>query len=512
MAEESFADTLWTQILQLMRDMDTPAYLVGGTVRDEMLKNRPVTLADAPGSCDLDFAVPVDGLRLARRIADALGGAFYALDADRGVGRAVFTDEHGQTRILDVARFQGPDLIADLAGRDFTINAMALDISCDPPRLIDPYGGQADLQARQVRAVSMQSISRDPVRGLRAVRLAAQLGFEIEPHTQRLIQDSAPGLAGVSAERVRDELGKILSLPSTAAWLRQLDDLNLLAQVLPEVTALKGLAQTGRHRWDAYEHTLQAVASLETLLPLASAPLHSDIPFSGHVTEHLARLVTGGHSRRLLLTLATLLHDVGKPHTVTLEPDRRARFIGHDSLGATMAANIIRRLRFSSEAVRLVETVVRHHLRPLQLTWRGKPSKRATHRFFRDAGDAGIEVALLSLADNRATTGYDDQADPCSEAAHEYRALIETVTSLLDAYFNRQHSLVSPPPLLTGRDLIDKFGLQQGPDIGRLLTALQEAQATGQVMDRAQAEEWVRHAVRDRKLEISPPRLQGQRG
>ena len=122
--------------------------------------------------------------------------------------------------------------------------------------------------------------------------------------------------------------------------------------------------------------------------------------------------------------------------------------------------------------------------------------------YVRNRGDAGVEICLLSLADQRATVGYDDDADPSSEGARECRSLLETVTALLDAYFNRRQSVVAPPPLLTGRDLIDQFGLEQGPAIGRLLDALREAQATGQVENRDQAEEWVKRTVRDWRLEI----------
>jgi tRNA nucleotidyltransferase/poly(A) polymerase len=494
MTAESFSDTLLDQIVELIREMGTPAYLVGGTLRDELLKAQRVGATASSRPYDLDLAVPGDGLRFARRIADAFGGAYYPLDPERGVGRAVLTDDGGRVRDVDVSHFQGPDLMADLAGRDFTVNAMAWELTQDSSEVIDPHGGQADLQARQLRAVSDRSIRIDPVRGLRAVRLSAQLGFEIEPHTRRLIQDAAPDLAGVSAERVRDELAKILSLPSAADSLRQLDALSLLGEVLPEVTALKGLAQTGRHRWDAYEHTLRAVADLELLLPLDGTGLHPDVPYPERVADHLAVVLSGGHSRRLLLTLAATLHDVGKRDTATIDDEGRVRFINHEAVGATMAADMLGRTRFSTEAQRLVETIVRHHLRPLGLTWGGVPSKRAVHRFFRDTGDAGVEVALLSLADSRATVGYQD-ADDASRGADEYQPLLETVTALLDAYFNRQETVVAPPPLLTGRDLIDRFGLEEGPALGRLLAALREAQATGEVTDREQAEDWIRREI-----------------
>jgi putative nucleotidyltransferase with HDIG domain len=500
--EAQSGDELLAQVVQLLRVMGTPAYLVGGTVRDQLLGAPQTAGVGSSRPYDLDLAVPGDGLRVARQVADALGAAYYPLDAERGVGRIVLGGPpwllggpawllggHATgVRVVDVARFQGPDLEADLAGRDFTVNAMALDLGCDPPALIDPYGGQADLETRQLRAVSDRAMHRDPVRGLRAVRLAAELGFEIEPRTQSLIRAAAPGLGSVSAERVRDELVKILSLPAVADSLRRLDGLDLLAQTLPEVTALKGLDQTGHHRWDAYEHTLQTAAALERLLPLKDGSAHPDVPFPEQVSQHLALPVTGGYRRRLLLTLAALLHDIGKPETATLEPDGRTRFVDHERVGAALAADALRRLRFAGNAVRLVETIVRHHLRPLQLMWQGVVSRRAVHRFFRATGDAGVDIGLLSLADHQATLGGTADDD-------QWPLLLRTVGALLDAYFNRQEAVVSPAPVLTGRDLMDAFGLSEGPLIGRLLSALREAQAMGVVTSRAEAEEWVRRKL-----------------
>ena len=487
-------DPLLAQVIRILQEMGEAAYLVGGAVRDRLRGG-----AGSVCPTDLDFAAPGDGLRIARRIADALGAAFYPLDAERGVGRVVLiskreagpanegdaSPKETSRRIIDVARFQGPDLTADLAGRDFSVNAMAIDVTGAVPHLIDPHGGQADLRARRLRAVSDQALLNDPVRGLRAVRLQAELGFEIEAHTQTLIRAAAPGLALGSAERTRDEFAKILSLPAVADSLRRLDALNLLAAILPEVVTLKGLAQAGHHHWDAYEHTLQTVAALETLLPLDGAPLYPEIPFPDQVAGHLAEGVTGGQSRRLLLTLAAVLHDIGKRSTATAEPDGRTRFIGHERVGATVAADAVRRLRFAGEAVRRVEAIIRHHLRPLQLAWQGAINKRAIHHFFRDVGDVGVDVALLSLADHLATVGPDADDD-------QYPTLLETVKALLDAYFNQRQTVVAPPPLLTGDDLIGQFGLAQGPEIGRLLAALQEAQAVGQVTSREQAEAWAR--------------------
>jgi tRNA nucleotidyltransferase/poly(A) polymerase len=523
MSEKSYSratesDQLLDQVVQLLRDMDIPAYLVGGAVRDWLLGIKYGIWSD------LDFAVPGDGLSIARRVADTLGAAFYPLDAERGVGRIVLSVDQEPARVVDIARFQGPDLETDLASRDFTLNAMARDMTQVPPSFIDPHGGRADLRAKRLRAVSDRSLREDPVRGLRAVRLAVQLGFEIDPRTQKLIQAAACALVSVSAERIRDELVKILSLPAVADSFRALDMLGLLVEILPEVAALKGLTQTSPHCWDAYEHTLQTIDALETLLPISGTSPHPDVPFPDQVADHLATIVAAGHNRRLLLNLAASLHDVGKQHTATTEADGRIRFIDHERVGAEVAATVLHRLRFSGDEVRLVETIVRHHLRPLQLSCQGLPGqsslagslptrverrgggrtdhgagqgRRAIHRFFRATGDAGVDVALLSLADYRATSDYNADGDQCSERVSGYRDLRETVTVLLDTYFNHQQTVVTPKLLLTGRDLIQQFGLKPGPEIGRLLTALREAQAVGQVTSRKEAEAWMERRIKD---------------
>ena len=487
-------DPLAAKVIGLLRQIGTPCYLVGGTIRDALLALEPARAATSI-KFDLDFAVPADGLLMARRIADRLGGAFYALDARRDVGRVVFTIDPGTRRVVDVARFQGDTLADDLNQRDFSVNAMALDVNQSEPALIDPHGGYLDLQAGRLRAVSGQSMQADPLRCVRAVRLCAQLGFEIEAGTQALIQAAAPQLHRASPERLRDELMKILALPAADGSIRLMDTLGLLSSILPPVASLKGVAQSAPHRWDVFEHTLRTVEALEVWLPVAGAPAHSALPFAEQIHQHLSVETTGGYRRRRLLALAALLHDIGKPATLSREPSGRIRFLAHEVAGAELAASLLPALRFPRQAVRRVETVVRHHLRPLSLAAQGAASRRAVHRFYRDLGDAGVEVALLALADHQATVGPPD-------ADAGWPALLDTVHRLLDAYFNGHESIVAPPPLLDGHQLMQRFGLTPGPQLGQLLAELREAQAVGAVASREQAHAWVRERL---NAGISPP-------
>jgi len=189
----------------------------------------------------------------------------------------------------------------------------------------------------------------------------------------------------------------------------------------------------------------------------------------------------------LLLKLAALLHDIAKPQTKTIDEGGRMRFLGHANEGAAIAVNILERLRFSGKEVRLVEIMVRHHLRPGQMSHNELPSRRAIYRYFRDTGDAGIDILFLSLADHLATRGPQLNLDEWKEHAK----LVEYV---LSQRF-QEETLVSPPKLIDGHDLINVFGMRPGPKIGELLEAVREAQAAGELITRQDALTYIRNRL-----------------
>lgn len=489
-------DTLLGRIACWLREEGVEAYLVGGSVRDALLGR------GAQAFHDLDFAVPAGGLVLARRLANWLGGAFFPLDAERDTGRAVLTKPDGGRLYLDFARWRGDSLQTDLADRDFTINAMALGVTRgERVALIDPFGGQADLSAGVVRAVSEQSFAHDPARTLRAVRIEAELGFHLEPHTEALLRHAVPWLDRVSRERVRDELDRILAAPGAAGHVHRLDDLGLLALVLPEVIALKGVTQSLPHRTDVFTHTLQVLEVLEGLFawlwPGAGyTPLAKDgasaatrlAPWRGPLQAHLSQPTSGDRVRATLLKLAALLHDVGKPETRSEDEAGRIRFLGHEKGGAEIAARALGRLRFSSKEVALVRTTVVHHLRPLHLSKVEAVTHRAVYRFFRDAAAAGVDVTLLGLADQLGTRK--DALD-----LTEWQRALDVAAALLAGYYHRHREVISPPKLVNGRDLMRTFGLSPGPRLGELLERVREAQVEGLVSTREEALALVREIL-----------------
>ncbi|HET9766429.1 MAG TPA: HD domain-containing protein [Thermoanaerobaculia bacterium] len=485
----------------------TEAYLVGGAVRD-LLLGRPLV--------DLDLAVPRGAVALARRLADGLGAGFVTLDEERGVARIVWERE-GRRLEVDVADFRAADLAGDLCARDLTINALAMPLNGThgkaTPEIVDPAGGRQDLRDGVVRLLSPAVLRDDPLRTLRAVRVAAQLGFRLDERSAEWIAEAAPLLTAAAPERMRDEVWKCVVAPAPAATLRRLDDLGLLALVLPETVSAHGMAQSPPHREDVWQHSLSVVEQTAAVIALvqrlaageptgdADAALVAGLTsFAALLAERLARPLAAERSSRGHLLLAALFHDLGKPLTRSVGDDGRIHFYGHEQVGERLAAERLVALRFAQAEVQQVSRLVRHHMRPLQLQRATALSPRSLHRYHRATGEVAPEVCLLSLADNLAKG---------AERAHgAWPEFVARVAELLDAFFFRHDEVVAPPPLLRGGDLVAELGAPPGPWTGELLRALAEAQAAGEVRTREEATAlarawWRQHRPSDETVEAT---------
>jgi putative nucleotidyltransferase with HDIG domain len=477
----------------------TEAYLVGGAVRD-LLLGRPLV--------DLDLAVPRGAVELARRLADGLGAAFVPLDDERGVGRIVW-ERNGRRLEIDVADFRATDLKGDLRARDLTVNALAMPLgdaseACRDgsglPPIVDPAGGRRDLREGIVRLLSPTVLEDDPLRTMRAVRMAAQLGFRLDEDSATWIVAAAPRLATVSPERVRDELWKCLVAPTPEATLRKLDELGLLGIVLPEAVAARGVTQSPPHCEDVWEHSLSVVEHMASIIALVvrlaagatsregAAPALADAdprltaalaPFAALLAERLARPLAAEHAARGHLLLGALFHDLGKPATRSVGADGRIHFYGHEQVSARLATERLTALRFAQTEVQQVSRIARHHMRPLQLQRPAPLQPRTIHRFHRATGDVAPEVCLVSLADNLAKGE--------GRARGNWPDFVARVAELLDAFFFRHDELVAPPPLLRGGELVEELGAPPGRWTGELMRTLTEAQVGGEVRTRDEA-------------------------
>lgn len=476
---------------------DQELYLVGGAVRDMLLKR---------SSPDFDFAVPSKGIALARRVANALEADFMVLDDERDTGRVIVTVD-GTRTFLDFATYRGGNLEEDLRARDFTFNAIAFDLK--EQTLLDPLNGASDLRNRLIRACTSTSIQDDPVRILRAVRQAAAFGFKIHPDTRSAMKQAAQLLPRVSAERLRDELFKILEGSKPNASLRALEMLGVFPFLLPELTALKGVEQGPPHIYDVWEHTLSVLSHLEDILsalePGYSADSTNDL-FTGLLTlrigrfrepfaVHFADRLNIDRSIRAMLFFAALYHDVEKPSTRLVEESGRVRFFDHDVKGAETAARRAESFNLSNDEVGRIRTIVQQHMRFHFFTNRmeseqQEPSRKAIYRFFRDSGEAGVDLVLLGLADLRGTRGT-------SLSQENWTAALDIARILLENYWEKREETIAPPRLLDGNDLMRELELEPGRIIGQLLEAIREGQATGKVESREQAIHFAREQLKE---------------
>ncbi len=463
-------------------------HLVGGAVRD-LLTSRL--------SPDFDFALPSNGIPLARKVANALQADFLILDDERDTARVIVTHEDGSRIFLDFASYRGASLEEDLRARDFTVNAIAYDLRSGA--ILDPLGGANDIRAKIIRACSPASFSDDPLRILRAVRQAAAFGYAIDRETRGWMKQAAGGVGGVSVERLRDEVFKILNGPKAAASIRALEMLGVLERLMPELLKMKGVEQSPPHIHDVWRHTLAVLDYLEQLLSALrvdyDAERSGDI-FTGLLSlrlgryrqrfaEHFARPLNVDRPHRSLLFFAALYHDVCKPDTKSVDEEGRIRFFDHETRGADAAAARARFFNLSNIEIDRLHAIIRHHMQfhdfaSRLISVKKAPSRRAVYRFFRDAADAAVDLVLLALADIRGTRG--------SELAEDtWKAYLDLARTFLEHYWEKPNEVVAPPRLLDGRDLMKELNLAPGAQIGQLLEAIRENQAAGKIETREQA-------------------------
>lgn len=443
------------------------AWLVGGVVRDR-------ALGRAAELTDVDVVVDGDPAQAAQAVAALAGrAACFALSEEFGAWRIVARDHSWQ---VDVEPLRGGTLEADLALRDFTVNAIAEPVQGGDP--IDPLGGLADLRARRLRMAGPGAFERDPLRVLRMVRVALELDLQPDPQTLREARARAEDLRGVSPERVFSELRRILAAPNALHGLEMMSELRATAAVLPELEALRGVEQNRFHHLDVYGHTLEVfdrTVALTSVGGLSAPELGSAISsLRARVEALLAEPLADELTRGDALRWGALLHDAAKPLTREVRPaDGRVTFIGHDVRGAELARSVLERLRASERLRAHVAALVRHHLRLGFLVHEPQPlPPRSVFAYLRVCSPVEVDVTLLSIADRLATRG--------ERARESIDAHLRLAAGLL-AEALRWRADGPPLPLLRGDQLAAALEIPAGPRIGELLEELAEAQYAGEV-------------------------------
>lgn len=439
------------------------AWLVGGAVRDRLMGR---TLED------VDIVVAGDVAAAARHLALAVGGPGFPLSEEFGAWRIIGPERAWQ---IDLTPLRDESIEADLALRDFTVNAIAEPL--EGGELVDPTGGIDDLAQRRLRMVTPGAFADDPLRVLRLARFACELGLDPDPETAAVARARADGLAGVAAERIFAELRRVVVADAALDGLELMDRLGATDVVLPELRALAGVRQNRFHHLDVLDHTLavlQAAIDLEDDPSPLVGDEHADAVCSLLAEPFGDELTRGG-----ALRFGALLHDIAKPQTQTRHEDGTVLgFPGHDVQGAAVSREILTRLRTSEKLRAHVADLARHHLRAGFLVHQRPLSRRTIHAYLETCGAVAVDVTLLSLADRVATRG---------DRAQEAIALhVETARVLLGAALEREREGV-PAPLVRGDELARELGIAPGPELGPLLAELAAARYAGEIATRDEA-------------------------
>ncbi|MDP1852946.1 MAG: HD domain-containing protein [Candidatus Omnitrophota bacterium] len=456
-------------ILKLAELNRRKVYLVGGYLRDLFLKRK---------SFDFDFAVDKGAIKFSRSIAERLKGDFVVLDKEHGSARVIVKKEN-TSYTLDFTDFRGRDINEDLSLRDFTINAMALDLSClknaASEEFIDPYSGKSDIKKGLIKVINNRAFCDDPLRILRVFSLSAVLKFKIDGETLKLAQENKDGIFSVSSERIREELFKILAVPNAADFFKKMDSLSILEKIIPEVNIMRDIQQGPYHHLDVLEHSFEAMSQIEKLF--------SELKRNKKVSVYLDEIIAAEHSRRQVLKLAVFLHDIGKPDAITFE-EGKTKFHGHEHIGRRLASAVCDRLKLSGKEKDAIKAMILWHLRPGYLADNPDISERAIFRYFRDTDSEGVSILLLSMADQRSTRG--PLTVKASRIRHE-----KTCLWLIKEYFRRKEEK-KLPKIITGDDLMEKLKLVPGPVFGKILDKVEEEQAAGEITTKKEALELAR--------------------
>ena len=475
------------------------AYYVGGIVRSSLLKRF---------STDIDLALPsADVKPVALALAKKLKAAAFEMDAEYGVWWVV---THRYKIQLDLTAYQGKNLKEDLLRRDFSFNALAYPVTALPQiqivpqkntnaqillkrlsrkKIVDCAGGLEDVTHKIIQATNPRVFEADPLRMLRAFRLAAELNFQIAPATLKLIKKYAGLITQPAGERIHEELARLFNTSKAYKNLCQMDACGLLTALFPELEPQRTCAPVYYGKGGVLKHTLLVFKRMEYLLD------HLDKAFPKYVSK-----LVSYQTQKPLFKMAALLHDVAKPATAKVKGDR-LRFFYHEQKGAKMAKEILERLHYSRPDMRLICAMIGEHLRPSNLASNDIITDKGAYHFFRDLGEAAVPLLLLCWADY---TSYisDEQlrrmlphsAKPMMSLAQAQKkaALGKTlrhvqVLSLLFRKYFENPRVVRPARIITGSDVMETLGLPPSPQIGAILEAVAVAQVEGKVKDRKSA-------------------------
>ncbi len=436
-------------------------YLVGGSVRDALI-----------GKSFVDRDIAIKGaVNFAHKLAEQFDATFIVLDPEYKIYRLVLEDK---INYLDISEIQGGGNIEeDLSRRDFAMNAIAIDLSNG--EIIDPYNGQEDIKNNVIRHIKDSNFEEDPLRILRAFRFASTTGFELSEETKACINKYKRLLFNPAKERINYELMKLFGGNKCSNTLLIMDEFGILEELFPYVKEMKKVSPNTHHHLDLFHHVVETVRNIEELYLNATK----------EEKEHLDSVDFGGFPRINHLKLAGFLHDIGKYSTWTIEESGRHRFIKHDDVGAKMAIPFLKDLKFSKKQIEYISSMIKNHIYPSNVIVAPDLSEKVMMRYIRKMGVNVIDNITLAKADRLSARG-----EVITEEI--VKANLDGLEALLKFYLEKRETLKPLPKLLDGREIMEIKGIKQSPELGKIISALKEAQLNGDVSSKDEAIDFVK--------------------
>ncbi len=437
----------------------SPLYLVGGAVRDHLLDRE---------SKDMDIAC-VKPEETASLIGQYHNASVVLFNKKQNAVCYRVIDRNNKDDFLDIVQLRNNAISEDLQERDFTFNSIAIQMNRKGQikKMIDPLNGIEDLQNRRIRISSLHAFQSDPLRILRAFRFSAELNFDLETMTKQLLHEQFSLISSISIERIMAEIFKIFATDQATQHIRHMDKIGLLEILFPEIQKMKGCSQNDYHHLDVWDHSMLVLENCEQIL----SNLNHYFPESADRIQNILNM----NNRLVLMKMAALFHDIGKPETrKTDKNSNNITFHNHDRAGQEIISSMAKRIKLSGQDQIFLESMVDNHMHILFLS-RPDVTEKTVLKWLRKSGDNFIPLVIIEMADCKSTLG------PASSKAFLDHHL-NWSKGIINNYFDEIRQKIEKVSIINGNDLI-ALGMSPGPRLGRILSAIREAQDLGTIQN-----------------------------
>ena len=461
-----------SEVINLAKETETDVYVVGGYIRDILLKKK---------SLDIDLVVSEKAESFAKKLAKKINGKCFILHSDLQVYRVAVIN-NPDLEYIDISLMQGKNIEDDLSRRDFTINALAVKIENFDnikKNITDCFDGIKDLKKKEIKVVSKKVFNDDPLRMLRAFRFASEYNFKISKETLSLIKKSSSKIITVAGERIKNELFRILNNKKSSQYIAAIDECGLLEKMFPVITKMKKSAKNFYyHPKGLFQHCFQTYEALEKIF----IKLDKYFPQSKDILEqHLNEPFSENVNKKNLLKFIAVFHDCAKPECAK-RMDNKMRFLGHEELGAKKTAQIMKELKMSNKEIEFAKAIISEHMRPSNLAKSEVITNRAQMRLFRDVKENTPYLLILAMSDWHSYKTLKKKIYSPKVLKQQEKSVAKLILGYYDFVNNKPKDKI-----IDGNILMKELKLKPGKIIGELLQYINNAYEEGRIKDKTQA-------------------------